>query len=150
MLQDSAATRWRSCSDLRDVGLGVSVDDFGTGYSSLSYLQRFPVTTLKIARDFVHVDDVEPDAWELANAIVSMGRALQLVGHRRGRRAPRRSSDRLRELGCEFAQGLLPRSTARRRPRSNRCSCHGGRPERRPGPRPGVRVRAPGRAVEAG
>ena len=62
--------------DLRDAGIGVSIDDFGTGYSSLSYLQRFPVTTLKIARDFVDVDGGDADAWELASAIIAMGRAL--------------------------------------------------------------------------
>ena len=77
MLQDIPDTLAK-LARLRDVGLGISVDDFGTGYSSLSYLQRFPVTSLKIARDFVHVDESEPDSWELASAIVSMGSALHL------------------------------------------------------------------------
>ena len=77
MLQDIAATRSK-LQELRDAGIGVSIDDFGTGYSSLSYLQQFPVTTLKIARDFVDVDSLDSDAWELASAIVALGRTLRL------------------------------------------------------------------------
>ena len=97
--------RARSSQALRDAGIGVSIDDFGTGYSSLSYLQRFPVTTLKIARDFVDVDDADPDGWELASAIVSMGRALRLSVIAEGVEHCS-SSDRLRTLGCEYAQGF--------------------------------------------
>ena len=78
MLQDSAATRSTSCRTCATPASASSIDDFGTGYSSLSYLQRFPVTTLKIARDFVDVDGRDADAWELASAIVALGRALRL------------------------------------------------------------------------
>ncbi len=104
MLQDSAATRTKM-QDLRDAGIGVSIDDFGTGYSSLSYLQRFPVTTLKIARDFVDVDGLDPEAWELASAIVALGRALRLSVVAEGVEQWSQLG-RLRTLGCEFAQGF--------------------------------------------
>jgi EAL domain-containing protein (putative c-di-GMP-specific phosphodiesterase class I) len=89
---------------LRGLGLGVAVDDFGTGYSSLSYLQRFPVTAIKIARDFVAVDESDVDGWELASAIVSMGRALHLTVIAEGVEEPFQL-DRLRNLGCDRAQG---------------------------------------------
>ena len=147
MLQDSAATRAK-LQDLRDAGIGVSIDDFGTGYSSLSYLQRFPVTTLKIARDFVDVDGVDADAWELANAIVALGRALRLSVIAEGVEQWSQLG-RLRTLGCEYAQGfyfarpLDPASIEiAARPRR--------RPERRPGHRPGAGRTAPERIVEAG
>jgi diguanylate cyclase (GGDEF)-like protein len=89
---------------LRRLGLGVAVDDFGTGYSSLSYLQRFPVTAIKIARDFVAVDETDADGWELASAIVSMGRALRLTVIAEGVEEPFQL-DRLRKLRCGRAQG---------------------------------------------
>jgi len=89
---------------LRRLGLGVAVDDFGTGYSSLSYLQRFPVTAIKIARDFVAVDESDADGWELASAIVSMGRALRLTVIAEGVEEPFQL-ERLRKLRCGRAQG---------------------------------------------
>jgi EAL domain-containing protein (putative c-di-GMP-specific phosphodiesterase class I) len=104
MLQDSATTR-EKLQELRDAGIGVSLDDFGTGYSSLSYLQRFPVTTLKIARDFVDVDGLDADAWELVSAIVALGRALRLSVVAEGVEQWSQLG-RLRTLGCEYAQGF--------------------------------------------
>ncbi len=104
LLQDSATTH-QKLSELREAGIGISVDDFGTGYSSLSYLQRFPVTALKIARDFVDVEEVDPEAWELASAIIALGRALRLTVVAEG--VERRAQlGRLRALGCEYAQGF--------------------------------------------
>jgi diguanylate cyclase (GGDEF)-like protein len=103
MLQDIPDTLAK-LRRLREVGLGISVDDFGTGYSSLSYLQRFPVTSLKIARDFVQVDESEPDSWELASAIVSMGRALHLEVVAEGVEHLYQLNH-LRDLGCRYAQG---------------------------------------------
>ena len=103
MLLESSATE-QKLGQLRAAGIGISVDDFGTGYSSLSYLQRFPVTILKIARDFVDVEGTNPEAWELASAIIALGRALRLTIIAEG--VERRSQlGRLRALGCAFAQG---------------------------------------------
>jgi diguanylate cyclase (GGDEF)-like protein len=91
-------------SALRALGVGVAIDDFGTGYSSLSYLQRFPATAIKIARDFVAVDELDVDSWELVSAIVSMGRALRLTVVAEGVEEPFQL-DRLRRLQCTRAQG---------------------------------------------
>jgi diguanylate cyclase (GGDEF)-like protein len=102
LLQDWKATQAKLHS-LRDAGLGIAVDDFGTGYSSLSYLQRFPVTELKIARDFVS-DDPDPERWQLASSIIALGRALRLKVIAEG--VEHRSQlQRLRGLGCDYAQG---------------------------------------------
>jgi sensor c-di-GMP phosphodiesterase-like protein len=90
---------------VRAAGLGIAIDDFGTGYSSLSHLQLFPVTELKIARQFIDVEGVDPEAWALAEAIVAMGRALHLDIVAEG--VERTSQlERLRELGCQQVQGF--------------------------------------------
>jgi diguanylate cyclase (GGDEF)-like protein len=103
MLADPVETRARLLQ-LREAGVGVSIDDFGTGYSSLSYLRQFPVTALKIARDFVRADETEGQPWALANAIVAMGRALGLQVIAEGVETELQLTQLLR-MGCEFAQG---------------------------------------------
>ena len=38
-------------TELRRLGVGLSVDDFGTGYSSLRHLATLPVNSLKSGPD---------------------------------------------------------------------------------------------------
>ena len=63
---------------LRNRGIRVSVDDFGTGYSSLSYLQQFPLDSLKIDRSFVSGINSSAGETAIVNAIIDMGRNLNL------------------------------------------------------------------------
>ena len=91
---------------LRHLGIRLMIDDFGTGYSSLGYLQRFPVGALKIAREFVDVDAEQPGAWGLAAAILAMARTLDLDVIAEGVEEEAQL-ERLRELGCRYAQGFL-------------------------------------------
>ena len=120
MLQDIATTRAK-LQELRDAGIGVSIDDFGTGYSSLSYLQRFPVTTLKIARDFVDVDRRRRGRVGARQRDRGARAGAAAVGHRRRRRAvvaARPPAD----AGLRVRPGLLLRAAARPGRRSSRCS----------------------------
>jgi diguanylate cyclase (GGDEF)-like protein len=63
---------------LRNRGVRVSVDDFGTGYSSLSYLQQFPLDALKIDQSFVRGINTNPGETTIVNAIINMGRSLNM------------------------------------------------------------------------
>jgi len=91
---------------LRARGIQIALDDFGTGYSSLSYLHRFPIDILKIAQGFVDVDDANDERWILAQAIISLGKALGLKVIAEG--VERRAQvQRLKSAGCEFAQGFF-------------------------------------------
>jgi EAL domain-containing protein (putative c-di-GMP-specific phosphodiesterase class I) len=93
-------------SELRELGVRLSVDDFGTGYSSLQYLRRFPLDSLKIAKSFVDgVAGPSQDA-AVARAIVDLGETFNLRVVAEGVETIEQH-ERLLELGCELGQGYL-------------------------------------------
>jgi diguanylate cyclase (GGDEF)-like protein len=92
--------------ELKRLGVAISIDDFGTGYSSFGYLQRFPIDTLKIDRDFVR--DVHRDAGsaDIAAAMIAMAHRLGLTVVAEGVERPEQMAF-LREQHCDRAQGFL-------------------------------------------
>jgi diguanylate cyclase (GGDEF)-like protein/PAS domain S-box-containing protein len=91
---------------LRELGVHIAIDDFGTGYSSLSYLKRWRVDTLKIDRSFVR--DLVTDLSDLAivSAIIAMARHLHIQVVAEGIEGWQQL-EKLRQLGCSYAQGYL-------------------------------------------
>lgn len=77
LLQDVGETM-QTLAALKALGVEIAVDDFGTGYSSLNYLKDFPIDTLKIDRSFIQAMHDDSRDTLLAQAIVAMGRSLQL------------------------------------------------------------------------
>ena len=69
----------QTISELKRIGVGISLDDFGTGFSSLNYLKRFPVDTVKIDRSFVRDLTFDPDDAAIVAAILSIARQLDLT-----------------------------------------------------------------------
>jgi diguanylate cyclase (GGDEF)-like protein/PAS domain S-box-containing protein len=96
----------RALRDLRTLGLHLAVDDFGTGYSSLTYLKRFPVEAIKIDQSFVRGLGLEADDTSIVEAVVRLGHSLGLAVVAEGVESPLQLQ-RLRELGCDRAQGYL-------------------------------------------
>jgi diguanylate cyclase (GGDEF)-like protein/PAS domain S-box-containing protein len=93
-------------SGLTRLGVRIAVDDFGTGYSSLSYLHRFPVTTLKIDREFVHSLDTDASAETIVRAVAAMGHGLGMDVTLEGVETPRQL-ELARRLDCDRVQGNL-------------------------------------------
>ncbi|TLY50370.1 MAG: EAL domain-containing protein, partial [Gammaproteobacteria bacterium] len=87
-------------------GVRIAIDDFGVGYSSLSYLKRWRVDALKIDRSFVR--DLVTDLSDLAivSAIIAMARHLHIEVVAEGIEGWQQL-EKLRQLGCGFAQGFL-------------------------------------------
>jgi len=94
----------RALSELRALGLELSVDDYGTGHSSLAYLKRLPINEIKIDKSFItHIaDDTNDDL--ITGSTIDLGRRLGLRVVAEGVES-NEALVRLRHLGCDLAQG---------------------------------------------
>jgi diguanylate cyclase (GGDEF)-like protein len=63
---------------LRNQGVQISLDDFGTGYSSFEQLRNLPFDRIKIDRSFVRELREPGKRSRIVEAIVSLGRGLDL------------------------------------------------------------------------
>ncbi len=104
VLMDDIELTLATLRRLKGLGVMLAVDDFGTGYSSLSYLRRFPVDILKVDQSFVSGLGHDPEDSAIVQAVVHMGRALQLTTVAEGVETAHHLIE-LRELDCDIAQG---------------------------------------------
>ncbi len=91
---------------LRNMGIQISIDDFGTGYSSLSYLKQLPIDKVKIDRSFIQDIPNDIDNMAITEAIISMGRALNLEVIAEGVET-QAQLDFIHQCQCDQAQGFL-------------------------------------------
>ena len=91
---------------LHEIGVGICIDDFGTGYSSLSYLRYLPASQLKIVPQFVAgmLESARDEA--LVAATVNLAHRFGMTCVAEGVE-DQAVLERLRSLGCDFAQGYL-------------------------------------------
>jgi diguanylate cyclase (GGDEF)-like protein len=87
-------------------GIRLAIDDFGTGYSSMSLMKQFPIDTIKIDRSFVR--DLSKDSGDqaIAQAIISMGKALGMTVVAEGVETAEQEAF-LRDHACDEMQGFL-------------------------------------------
>ena len=89
---------------LREMGINLSIDDFGTGYSSLSYFKHIPAAELKIDKSFIDSMLADAQDMELVKIIIHIAHQFGLRVVAEGVE-DRESLEKLRELGCDYAQG---------------------------------------------
>lgn len=90
---------------LRDAGFEVWIDDFGTGYSSLKSLKNFPISGIKLDREFVKDLEGDPTAQSIASSVVSMAKRLGYPVVAEGIETPEQLA-LLRAEGCDCGQGF--------------------------------------------
>lgn len=66
-------------SELRELGVRVSLDDFGIGTSSLAVLSQLPFDTLKIDRSFISDIDNNPQNAKIVRGVLALARSLELT-----------------------------------------------------------------------
>jgi EAL domain-containing protein (putative c-di-GMP-specific phosphodiesterase class I)/GGDEF domain-containing protein len=106
MAMGDLKTTTRIFSQLKDIGVSLSIDDFGTGHSSLSRLRRFPIDVLKIDRSFVRGIEQDLESREIARLIITLAHHLDLKVVAEGIETSGQRAY-LGQFGCEFGQGYL-------------------------------------------
>jgi diguanylate cyclase (GGDEF)-like protein/PAS domain S-box-containing protein len=91
---------------IRAIGVRVCLDDFGTGYSSLVHLQKLPITTVKIDRQFIKELTAESVERSLVPAIITMAHQLKLRVVAEGVETALQL-EVLAGNGCDYFQGYL-------------------------------------------
>jgi len=87
-------------------GIRLAIDDFGTGYSSMSLMKQFPIDTIKIDRSFVRDLPKDSEDQAIAQAIISMGKALGMTVIAEGVETTEQETF-LRDHACDEMQGYL-------------------------------------------
>jgi diguanylate cyclase (GGDEF)-like protein len=105
MLMLDPARAQATLDRLSRIGLSLSVDDFGTGYSSLANLKRLPVDGIKIDKSFVMDMAHDPSDAAIVHSTIDLAHNLGLRVVAEGVEN-RESWRRLREQGCDLAQGF--------------------------------------------
>ncbi|MFP5369181.1 MAG: putative bifunctional diguanylate cyclase/phosphodiesterase, partial [Actinomycetes bacterium] len=93
-------------SELRELGVKLSVDDFGTGYSSLTYLKGLPVHEVKIDKGFVRGLSSDPADRAVVRAVVDIAHTLGMRVVAEGVEQEDQQGI-LRALGVDEVQGYL-------------------------------------------
>jgi EAL domain-containing protein (putative c-di-GMP-specific phosphodiesterase class I) len=104
MLDPNLATR--ICENLRAMGVTISIDDFGVGQSPLAYLDRLPINTIKIDREFIVNLGTTEKSDTIVESIIRLGTELGLTVVAEGvEEEP--TIGVLREMGCHEIPGYV-------------------------------------------
>ncbi|WP_335873001.1 EAL domain-containing protein [Bacillus sp. 2205SS5-2] len=93
-------------SELRHLGVKISIDDFGTGHSSLNYLKLLGIRHIKIDRSFINEIAQSKESKEIVKAILSIAKHLHLSVTAEGIET-KEQYQLLRDLQCQNGQGFL-------------------------------------------
>lgn len=105
MAMSNAEHVMNKMKQLRNLGVQISMDDFGTGYSSLAYLKKFPIQTLKIAREFIK-DLGHFQNKAIVTTIITLAKNLHLNVIAEGVETEEQLSF-LKQLNCNEIQGFI-------------------------------------------
>lgn len=93
-------------SQLRAMGVQLSVDDFGTGFASLAYLSFFPIDEVKIDRAFVSDMLTNRKNLSIVRSTILMANELGLRTVAEGAE-DLETQTALAQLGCDQLQGYV-------------------------------------------
>lgn len=93
-------------TELRELGLRLSIDDYGTGQSTLTYLKQLPVHEIKIDKSFIRSLCQSPSDAIMVRSTIDMAHDLGLEVVAEGIEDAQ-TLDRLVEMNCDYIQGYF-------------------------------------------
>jgi diguanylate cyclase (GGDEF)-like protein len=93
-------------TELKELGVHLTLDDSGTGHSSLRHLQMLPFDKIKVDASFVRNMHISPESGKIVAAVVALGRSLGLLTVAEGIEDAVIATA-LRDMGCHIGQGWL-------------------------------------------
>jgi diguanylate cyclase (GGDEF)-like protein/PAS domain S-box-containing protein len=106
MVMDNPEATMRILSQLKAMGIHISLDDFGVGYSSLNYLKKLPIDRIKIDQSFVRDISEDQDDQAIVHTIISLCHNLKLDVIAEGVETENQL-EYLRQHRCVDVQGYL-------------------------------------------
>lgn len=100
----SRSTAIAALTDLRALGVRLSIDDYGTGQSTLTYLKKLPVHELKIDQSFVTSLCTNNADQIMVRSTIDLAHELKLQVVAEGIE-DQPTLELLARLGCDYAQG---------------------------------------------
>ena len=106
VLMQDMERAFRIISELKEMGVRISIDDFGTGFSSLNYLKKLPIDKVKVDKSFVQDLSIGDRDSAIVKAIIAMAKSLTIETVAEGIET-RDQHNFLESMGCDYLQGYL-------------------------------------------
>jgi diguanylate cyclase (GGDEF)-like protein/PAS domain S-box-containing protein len=90
----------------RQMGIDIALDNFGGNFSTLSYINQYPISILKIDKDFIHKLDKHHKNKVIIQALVKLAHELDLEVVAEGVESEKQL-ECLITMGCDYVQGFL-------------------------------------------
>jgi EAL domain-containing protein (putative c-di-GMP-specific phosphodiesterase class I) len=90
--------------ELTSLGIRISVNDFGTSYASLNYLSQFPITSVKLTRQFIERVGSDRSSEAIVRSLLELASRLGLTVVANGVERDEQEAF-LRDAGCGMLQG---------------------------------------------
>jgi diguanylate cyclase (GGDEF)-like protein/PAS domain S-box-containing protein len=97
---------FKTLTQLKEMGIKVTIDDFGIGHSSLSYLKTFPIDAIKIDKSFIQESIHNKQDYAIIKAILTLAEGLNLGVVAEGVET-QEHLEQMTSLSCPILQGFL-------------------------------------------
>ncbi len=75
-VMDNIEIATQRLTNIKAVGVQLSIDHFGAGYTSISHLKRFPINAIKIDQNYIKGVPNNPNDSAITNAFIALGHQL--------------------------------------------------------------------------